>query len=137
MVLCRLEWHPNVDLKRPSSSCQEECRELVDLLVIFNDWCQPLGCCVLAKGSEVLLGRFSGTKLGLSFLSSTASRPAVIALENSIMFCARIYTWMSCSMSVTFLRTDCSGALVWAAARCRSSTSLAADRSVASIACRW
>ena len=108
MVLHGLKRYSDVDLKWLASLCCEERRQLVHLLVILDDGCEALRPCVLAECAEVLSQEVLWQRLGDSLLSSTASRPAVIALANSMMICAKIWTCTSCSMSATLWRTDLS-----------------------------
>ena len=58
-----------------------------------------------------------------------------MAVENSVIVYTRIWTWMNCSISVTFLRMDSRAILVVAAAKRGSSISLAADQRDAAMAC--
>ena len=54
MVLRGLEWHPNVHLLWLSPLCREECSQLIDLLVVLDDWSETLCHSVFAECAEVL-----------------------------------------------------------------------------------
>ena len=92
MVLRWFEWDPDVHLQWLAALRDEECCELVNLLVVLDDRSETFCGCVFSEGAEVLSQQVLRNEARAELLSRTASRPAVMAFENSMMFCARICT---------------------------------------------